>query len=435
MILAKKILAGILIGTAIVYGGVLVASMAAAEPPSGSEQGLLPCPNSPNCVSSRAAAGDSTHFIEPIRFEGPPEEVWMALKSVVRSLPRSTIVAESSGYLHFEVRTLPARTDPELDPRHGLVGESVPMIELCRFIRKAAPTRATVLIQGEGGTGKERVARALHSNSQRSGGRFVAVNCAALSEALLESELFGHEKGAFTGAVVRQKGKFELASGGTLFLDEVGELGSAIQAKLLRALEEREIDRIGGGRPIAVDIRLIAATNRNLESAVAAGRFRQDLYYRLKVLSVRTPALAERRDDIPALARYFVFKCAREAGRVVRGISPEALAILGNYDWPGNVRELRNAIEYAVVLGSSDHILAEDLPDDILETTSAEPLTYHDAIDETKRRLFEAAFSRSNGDYKEAARLLGLHPKAIHRCLQNLNLSYLLSVKSVPARE
>ena len=220
-----------------------------------------------------------------------------------------------------------------------------------------------------------------------------------------------------------------------MFLDEVGELGSAIQAKLLRALEEREIDRIGGGGPIPVDIRLIAATNRDLESAVAAGRFRQDLYYRLKVLSVRTPTLAERRDDIPTLARYFVFKCASEAGRAVRGISPEALAILGNYDWPGNVRELRNAIEYAVVLGSADHILAEDLPDDILETRRAEPLKYHDAIYETKRRLFEAAFSRSNGDYKEAARLLGLHPKAIHRCLQNLGLSYLLSVKSVPVQE
>ena len=330
---------------------------------------------------------------------------------------------------------MPAPTDPEVDVRNGLVGESAAMIELYRFIRKAAPTRATVLIQGESGTGKERVARALHSNSQRSGGPFVAVNCAALSEALLESELFGHEKGAFTGAVARQKGKFELASGGTLFLDEVGELGSAIQAKLLRALEEREIDRIGGGGPIPVDIRLIAATNRDLESAVAAGRFRQDLYYRLKVLSVRTPTLAERRDDIPALARYFVLECGREAGRVVRGISAEALTGLRDYDWPGNVRELRNAIEYAVVLGSADQIVAEDLPDDILEAPRAEPLKYHDAINETKRRLFEAAFSRSNGDYKEAARLLGLHPKAIHRCLQNLDLSYLLSVKSVPAQE
>ena len=215
---------------------------------------------------------------------------------------------------------------------HDLVGSSAAMAKLIRFIGKAAPVNSSVLIQGESGTGKELVAHALHRNSRRPDGPFVAVNCAALPESLLESELFGHERGAFTGAVAQQKGKFELAAGGTLFLDEVGELSASIQAKLLRALQERTIDRIGGKQPLRIDIRLIAATNRDLRSAVAAGEFREDLYYRVKVLSVRTPPLRERPEDIPELIQHFLSKYARETGRDVRGISPEAESILCSSD-------------------------------------------------------------------------------------------------------
>jgi transcriptional regulator with PAS, ATPase and Fis domain len=257
--------------------------------------------------------------------------------------------------------------------KNEFIGESAPMRELMRFIGKAARVNSTVLIQGESGTGKELVARALFRNSPRCEGPFVAVNCAALTESLLESELFGYEKGAFTGADRQKIGKFELANGGTVFLDEVGELGPSIQAKLLRALQEREVDRIGGTRPVPIDVRFIAATNRDLECAVAAGRFREDLYYRLKVLSVTTPALRDRREDIPALVRYFLFKYARVADRVVLGISAETDEIFRKYDWPGNVRQLENVIEYALVLGSTEYILPADLP---LEIVGGKRRTY-----------------------------------------------------------
>ena len=311
-----------------------------------------------------------------------------------------------------------------------LVGGSAPMVELAGFIAKAAPAISTVLIEGESGTGKELVARALHQHSKRSEGPFVAVNCAALPEALLESELFGHERGAFTGAGAEKKGKFELAAGGTLFLDEIGELPSGIQAKLLRALQERTIDRIGGTRPVPVDIRLVAATNRVLEAAAATGAFRQDLYFRLKVLSVRTTPLRERPEDIPALAEHFLRKFSRDAGRIVRGISPEALAILQNYDWPGNVRELQNVIEHAIVIGSTDMLLLSDFPRDFVERARrwSEGVVhgYYDLMDSFKRHLFETALQRTNGDYRQAAGMLGLHPSGMHRFLRQLELTHLL---------
>ena len=311
----------------------------------------------------------------------------------------------------------------------GMVGNSMALAELKRFIGRAARINWSVLIQGESGTGKELVARALHLHSQRSAGPFVVVNCAALPEGLLESELFGHEKGSFTGAVTPQKGKFELAAGGTLFLDEVGELTSSIQGKLLRALQEHEIDRIGGAGPIPVDIRFIAATNRDLESDVADGRFREDLYYRLKVLAIRTPALRERREDIPALARHFISKYAKEAGRVVHGISPQSESILMSYDWPGNVRQLQSVIQHAIALGSTEVVLPEDLPDlgkSALKGFEAKARTYYEVIYETKRHLLENAFARADGDYRQAALLLGLNPKGIHRFLKSLNLGHLL---------
>ena len=317
--------------------------------------------------------------------------------------------------------------------RHDLVGSSHAMCELIRFIHTAAPAQSTVLIEGESGTGKELVAQALHDNSGRRGGPFVAVNCAALTETLLESELFGHEAGAFTGAVGQKKGKFEQASGGTLLLDEVGELSPAIQAKLLRALQQRNIDRIGGTRPVAVDIRLIAATNRNLESEVALGRFREDLYYRLHVLYVRTPPLRERPGDIPALAGHFIARHAQQTDTAVRTITAEASALLSNYNWPGNVRELENVIERALVLGKSDAIRPKDLPayvtdppvdpfDDDDAAVYTPPTTLQEAVHRTEREFVENALDLTGGNQKDAAELLGVHPKSMRRLMLRLGL-------------
>jgi Nif-specific regulatory protein len=285
-----------------------------------------------------------------------------------------------------------------------------------------------VLIRGESGTGKELAASSIHQNSSRAGKPFVAINCAALTETLLESELFGHEKGAFTGAVAQKKGKFEIADGGTIFLDELGEMSLVLQAKLLRVLQEQQFERVGGIRPIKVDVRLIAATNRDLESAIKDGGFRQDLYYRLNVVSLKLPPLRERREDIPLLANYFATKYANKCKRQVRGIAPEARALLTAYDWPGNVRELENAIERAIVLGSTDLIRPEDLPEAVLEVEAVTPVTdvsianYHEAIKETKKQLILKAIGQSDGNITEAARLLGVQANYLHRLISNLNL-------------
>ena len=315
---------------------------------------------------------------------------------------------------------------------HDMVGESHSMRRLVEFIGRTARANSTVLVEGESGTGKELVARALHRNSPRHGGPFVAVNSAALSEGLLESELFGHERGAFTGADRQKKGKFEVASGGTLFLDEVGELGARIQAKLLRALQEREIDRVGGRAPVPVDIRLVAATNRDLEIAVAAGEFREDLYYRLHVLYVKTPPLRERREDIPLLAEHFVGKYAREAGVRPREISSEAMGMLRGYDWPGNVRQLGNAIEQATVLGCSEVMGVTDLPEylknpsgsvsEALDLVGDAPQTLEEAVLQTKRDFVVNVLELTGGNRKEAAVILGVHPKSMCRLLDRLDL-------------
>jgi Nif-specific regulatory protein len=243
---------------------------------------------------------------------------------------------------------------------HNMVGESSAMQRVYQFISKIAPTDATVLIDGKSGTGKELAARAIHRNSKRAQKPFMAVNCAALTDSLLESELFGHERGAFTGAIAQKKGRLEIADGGTVFLDEIGELTPALQVKLLRVLQEREFERVGGTLTIKIDVRVIAATNKNLEDAMAAGQFRHDLYYRLNVVSFEMPPLRERREDIMLLASYFAEKYAAKCNRKLKGISPDARASLLAYDWPGNVRELENAIERAVVLGTSDLIVADD---------------------------------------------------------------------------
>jgi transcriptional regulator with GAF, ATPase, and Fis domain len=318
-----------------------------------------------------------------------------------------------------------ARLNAEINVRHNMVGDSPAMRKVLEFVAKAAPTAATVLIRGESGTGKELVARAIHRNSARFGKPFVAINCAALTESLLESELFGHERGAFTGAVAQKRGKLEEAEGGSLFLDEVGELAAGMQAKLLRVLQEREFERVGGTRTIKANIRLIAATNRDLEEASRSGGFRQDLYYRLNVVLLTTPALRERREDIPLLANYFVQKHAAAVGRKVIGLSADARACLMHYDWPGNVRELENAIERAVVLGSTEKILPEDLPETVAEAERpAEPgnTRFNDAVKEAKKEIVLKAIEHAGGNYAEAAKLLNLHPSNLHRLIRTLGM-------------
>lgn len=317
----------------------------------------------------------------------------------------------------------------EISVAHDMVGDSPRMREVYQFIARVAPRDITVLIYGESGTGKELVARAIHRNSNRANQPWVAISCAALAENLLESELFGHEKGAFTGAIVQKKGKLEIADGGTVFLDEIGELAPALQVKLLRVLQEREFERVGGTRTIKLDVRLIAASNRELEDEVKKGRFREDLFYRLNVVSLRMPPLRERREDIPLLASYFAKKFAKRLNRGALGVSAEARALLTHYDWPGNVRELENAIERAVVLGSSDVILAEDLPEALLERAEnggVHTMAFHDALREAKKQLILNAFEQAQGSYTEAAHRLGLHPNYLHRLIRNLNMKQLL---------
>jgi Nif-specific regulatory protein len=316
------------------------------------------------------------------------------------------------------------RLQEAVDIEHDMVGGGPRMREIFQFVGKVAPTGSTVLIRGESGTGKELVARAIHRNSPRVGQRFLAINCAALTETLLESELFGHEKGAFTGALLRKQGKLEMADRGTLFLDEVGELPPGFQSKLLRVLQEREFERVGGTQPIRVDVRILAATNRDLERAVSAGAFRKDLYYRLNVVSLAMPPLRERREDIPMLARYFAAKHVKRVTRKLAGLSPEALARLEAYDWPGNVRELENAIERAVVLGATELIIPEDLPEAVLDAPAASEAIggYHQTVREEKKRAILAALGLAGGSYTEAARLLGVHPNYLHRLVRNLDL-------------
>jgi Nif-specific regulatory protein len=305
-----------------------------------------------------------------------------------------------------------------------MIGESAPMQRVYHFISKVAPTDATVLISGESGTGKELAARAMHRNSKRAQKPFMAVNCAALNESLLESELFGHEKGSFTGAFAQKKGRLEVADGGTVFLDEIGELTPSLQVKLLRVLQEREFERVGGTVTISVDLRVIAATNKNLEEAIEVGQFRQDLYYRLNVVSLEMPALRERREDIMLLANYFADKYGQRCNRKLKGFSTEARNYLTAYDWPGNVRELENTIERAIVLGTTEWILPEDLPESLLEmkVSNGSTTTYHAAVVQNKKQIIVNALAEAKKNHVEAARLLGIHPNYLQRLIRNLNL-------------
>jgi len=321
------------------------------------------------------------------------------------------------------------RLQAEIKLHHNMVGESTPMREVYRRIARVAPTDSTVLITGESGTGKELVARAIHRNSPRTDGPFVAINCAAITETLLESELFGHEKGAFTGAVAQKRGKLEIAEGGTVFLDEIGELSPALQAKLLRVLQDKTFERVGGTRPVHVDFRLLAATNRDLIAAIDQGRFRHDLYYRLNVVSLEMPSLRERREDVAPLADWFLRRHRDKARRHLSGFSPDVLEALSAYDWPGNVRELENAIEHAVILGLEDSIVLDDLPDVVAGRFAPSrpgaqpaPVTFREAIEQAKVDLIAKALKESGGNHTTAARQLGLHPNYLHRLIRNLGI-------------
>ena len=315
------------------------------------------------------------------------------------------------------------RTEINID--HNMVGGSARMRDVFGIVRRVAPTDTTVLIQGESGTGKELVAHAIHRNSSRASQPFVAINCAAIPETLLETELFGHEKGAFSGASARKKGKVEIAEGGTLFLDEISELAAALQSKLLRVLQEREFERVGGTSPIKLDIRLIAATNKNLLETVKSGAFREDLYYRLNVVSLTMPALRDRSEDIPSLAEHLIAKISRKCKTRIKPLSAEAMACLMSYDWPGNVRELENALERAMVLGSTNSILPDDLPEAVLEAglpAATSTAKYSSAVRETKKQLIVRELEKANGNYLEAAKSLGMHPNSLLRLIRNLDL-------------
>jgi transcriptional regulator with GAF, ATPase, and Fis domain len=324
------------------------------------------------------------------------------------------------------------RLRAEVNLDHDMVGESPRMRDVYQLIEKVAASDSTVLIYGESGTGKELAARAIHRNSARRDQPFVAINCAALTETLLESELFGHERGAFTGAIALKRGQLEMANAGTIFLDEMGEISPAMQAKLLRVLQERDFMRVGGTKSLPLNIRILAATNKNLQKATKEGTFREDLYYRLNVVSITMPALRDHKDDIPLLASYFAAKCAEKCNRRVLGISQDARTILSQYDWPGNIRELENAIERAVVLGSSGMILPEDLPETLHETPaqSMRSSTYHEAVRQLKRQLILTAMDQSDGKPTEAARLLGVHANYLHRLIRNLDLRLALKKKN-----
>jgi two-component system, NtrC family, response regulator AtoC len=308
---------------------------------------------------------------------------------------------------------------------HLVVGKSERMKEATKTAKKVATSKATVLLLGESGTGKEIFARAIHNWSERRSQPFVAVNCVGLSRELLESELFGHEKGSFTGADQLKKGKMELANGGTVFLDEVGDVSQELQTKLLRFLQEREFDRVGGLRPIHVDVRIVAATNRDLVGAVKEGRFREDLYHRLNVVPIILPPLRERREDIPALAQYFLQRFAKEVKKNLSGISEAALGKLSAYDWPGNVRELANVIERAVVLGQGLEIAPHDLPARIvavLPEPQSDGILYRDAMDAYRKQLVMRALAQTQGNRAAAARALGLHEKYFLRLLKSLGI-------------
>ena len=318
------------------------------------------------------------------------------------------------------------RFTEEAGERYRLVGGESPKMRLAiETARKAATSKSTVLLLGESGTGKEVFARAIHAWSDRREEPFIAINCVGLSKDLLESELFGHEKGAFTGAHQLKKGKMEQAHGGTVFLDEVGDISSELQTKLLRFLQEREFERVGGTQAIPVDVRVIAATNRELTSAIKDGRFREDLYYRLNVIPITLPPLRERREDIPVLAKYFLRRFALDTKKNFTGIEAQAEARLVAYEWPGNVRELGNVIERAAVLGAGPEITLDDLPPRIAAgdlPSTADEFSYRHAMDVARTEVIKRALAHTNGNRAAAARILGVHKTHLLNLIKTLGM-------------
>lgn len=355
-------------------------------------------------------AGAYDYLTKPLDFEG----LQLTLE---RALEHSALKAENRA-LREELRTGFNMSN--------IIGKSRAMRELIDMVAMVSPSDATVLITGESGTGKELVAKSIHANSRRNEKGFVVVNCAALTETLLESELFGHEKGAFTGADRRREGRFMQADQGTIFLDEIGEMSHVMQAKLLRVLQEKEIQRVGGAETLPVDVRIIAATNRDLQQEVAEGNFREDLYYRLNVVTLTVPPLRERSDDIPLLAAYFLEKYAARNRKQLKGFTPVAMDALIKYDWPGNVRELENAVERAVILSTGEYLTEKVFPLSILQDYDGESNTSGVRSDPEEPRSLEAverqaimdALKASGGNKSEAARMLGINRKTLYTKLK-----------------
>jgi DNA-binding NtrC family response regulator len=335
-------------------------------------------------------------------------------------------IARALKQQNLEVENVSLRK--QLDSKFGLeniIGQSAAMEEIFEVVQQVAPTRVTVLVLGESGTGKELIAKAVHQLSPRAKQPFVTVHCAALAPTLLESELFGHERGAFTGAYERRIGRFEQAQGGTLFLDEIGEIDATIQVKLLRFLGERTFERVGSNKTLTADVRLVAATNKNLEELVKTGKFREDLFFRLRVVELELPPLRERTGDIPLLAQSFLREFAKENGKAVNEFAADALEVLMNYSWPGNVRELRTAIEHAVVLCRGEKIFARDLPPSVRGNRQGEkqlPLRNDLTVKEAEKQLVMRALKEMNGNRTLAAKKIGMSRRTFHRKLHTYHL-------------
>ncbi|HET9622368.1 MAG TPA: sigma-54 dependent transcriptional regulator [Kofleriaceae bacterium] len=352
-------------------------------------------------------AGAADYLTKPLNFD----ELLVVLDKVL-----------AAQTLAREARQLRQRVRDRVSPG-SIIGDSPPMQRVFAVIDQVAPSKASVLITGESGTGKELVANAIHQQSPRAGGPFVKLHCAALAESLLESELFGHERGAFTGALTRKDGRFALADGGTLFLDEIGEISASIQVKLLRFLQEHEFERVGGTQTVRVDVRVITATNRNLLDEIAKGRFREDLYYRLNVVSLEMPSLRERRSDIPALVKFFIDRYARENGKPITDCAPTALELLMSYGWPGNVRELENAIERAVVLTTGTTIEAAHLPPSVkpMAAPTGMPPIPGATMAEIERYAVLETLKATGGSTSRAAEMLGISARTIQYRLHEYN--------------
>jgi DNA-binding NtrC family response regulator len=368
------------------------------------------------------AFGDVTGAMEAIGhgaydYVSKPFNVEELRQTVGRALERRRLSAEAIAS---------PKTAGERAQVAEIEGKSPRMLDVYKLVARVAPTTATVLVVGESGTGKELVARAIHSRSPRAGKPFVPVNCTALSESLLESELFGHARGAFTGAVAAKRGLFEMANDGTLFLDEIGDMGPKMQAQLLRVLQDGEVRPVGGTESIKVDVRLVCATNRDLEADVKTGRFREDLYFRINVVTVRMPPLRERAGDIPILVRHFLAKIARREGRSEASVSPETLDLLCRHGWPGNVRELENAIERAVAVAKGNVVLPSDLPVEVYGGSPVAPAGIFDdrpTLSELEKRYIALILTECGGNKKRAAERLGIDRRTLYRALERAGVA------------